>query len=133
MARIVLGDVRGGIELLTAGLARWRAAGFELDRPYWLAGLADGHRRLGDLGAATAAVDEGLEHIARCGEHVWAPELYAVRAGIERASASAVVPARARERAIADLERSIAIARAQGAGLFQRRAREVLQHMGEDT
>jgi tetratricopeptide (TPR) repeat protein len=133
MARIVLGDVRGGIELLTAGLARWRAAGFELDRPYWLAGLADGHRRLGDLGAATAAVDEGLEHLARCGERVWAPELYAVRAGIERASASAVVPARARERAVADLERSIEIARAQGAGLFERRAREVLEHMGEDT
>ncbi len=129
LARIALGELDEGIKLVTSGLAHWRAAGFELDRSYWLTGLADGHRQRGDLGAATAVVDEALAHLGRCGERVWEPELYSLRARIEVSGETASFPARAHERAAADFERAIDFARAQGAGLFEMRATLGLHHL----
>jgi predicted ATPase len=117
LARISHGDPEAGIELLTPALAKSRAAGFELDRPWYLAGLAEAHRQRGDAQAALAMIDEALAHIDQHGERVWQAEVYRLRGEVLLAAS----PDR-REAAAADFEQAIAVARAQGARLFELRA-----------
>jgi adenylate cyclase len=117
LARIADGDPEGGLALLVPALARARGAGLELDRPCHLVGLAEVHRGRGDAAAALAAVEEALAHIDRHGERLWEAEVYRVRGEIQLTMS----PAR-RESAAADFERAMAVAREQGARLFELRA-----------
>ena len=57
-----------------------RMTGARLDDPYYLGLLADGYLRAGELDAARAALDEGLERSVRDGAPFYEPELLRLRA-----------------------------------------------------
>jgi tetratricopeptide (TPR) repeat protein len=114
-ARIALGEAAD--EELAAALAAWRGRGLELDAPYWLGKVAEGRRAAGRLDDACATVDEAIAQMERHGERVHEAELYRLRGELIRERMPAAVGP-----AADDLERALAVARAQGAQLFALRA-----------
>jgi predicted ATPase len=117
VARIALGEVDDGVDLLTSGLDAWSVGGFELDRPFWLSALAEGHRHLGRLDAALAAVDEAVAHLEGHGERLWEAEVRRLRGEL----ALDVSPEKS-ERVAETFEDVRTTARQQGARLFELRA-----------
>jgi DNA-binding NtrC family response regulator/tetratricopeptide (TPR) repeat protein len=116
LARISGGDPEAGLALLIPALSKALALGLQLDRPCHLAGLAEVHRQRGDAATALATIEEALAHIDRHGERLWEAEVYRLRGEVRLE----VSPDR--RDAAADFERAIAIAREQGARLFELRA-----------
>jgi len=127
MARIAGGEAAGGTEQLAREVEAWGAGGYELDLPYWLAGLAEGYRGLGDLDTAEATLQTAVVHMDRQREHVWAAELYRQRAELMLLRS----PSQA-DRAAAELEHALGVARAQGARLFELRAAISLHRLRRD-
>jgi predicted ATPase/class 3 adenylate cyclase len=64
------------IAQIQRGMAAWRATGAEVQRPYWLALLAQACANAGQLDGGLRALAEALEAVASTGEHWWAAELY---------------------------------------------------------
>jgi transcriptional regulator with AAA-type ATPase domain/tetratricopeptide (TPR) repeat protein len=124
LTQILDSPAGGGTRLLAGELEAWRRGGYELDVPFWLAGLAEGHRREGDVAGAAAALRAGIEHAERHRERVWTPELYRLRAEVALLRAPAD-----EEGAAADLEEALGIARAQGARLFELRSAIALHRL----
>ena len=120
-ARVLAGDAAATDEL-AAAVASWRERGLELDTPYWLAVVAEGHRAVGRHGDALAAVEEALGAVASHGASVFLSELLRVRGELAAAGSRAA--------ARVDLERALAIARAQGARLFELLAATSLHRLG---
>ena len=114
-ARIALGEAAA--DDLAGALAAWRGRGLDLDAPYWLGAIAAGRRAAGRFDEARATLDEAIAQMTRHGERVHEAELCRLRGELiaERDGAAA-------EGALADLERALAVARAQGARLFELRA-----------
>lgn len=117
IAKGALGEADEGTALLTTALAAWRASGTEFMRPYFLAGLAEGHRAAGRLAEALACVAEALEHAERGPDRFYDAELHRLRGELtlERACG-------AQDGAEADFARAIAIAREQEAKSLELRA-----------
>jgi predicted ATPase len=65
-----------GIAQIHRGMAAWRATGSEVQRPYWLALLAEACANAGQLDGGLRALAEALEAAASTGERWWAAELY---------------------------------------------------------
>src|SRR5947209_8034606 len=65
-----------GIAQIRQGIAAWRATGAALDRPYFLALLAEVYGRCGEVEEGLAVVGEALAWMHHHGERYWEPELY---------------------------------------------------------
>jgi tetratricopeptide (TPR) repeat protein len=117
IATAASGSPDDAIPVLVGGLMLWRQGGAELFRSYFLAGLADAHRRAGDLDAALASVDEAIQHAERHRERFYEAELHRLRGelllqrGPER-----------RHEAAAELRQAVAVARQQRAKTLELRA-----------
>ncbi len=84
-----------GIAEMRENLAAYRATGSELFAAYYLICLAKAYARSGDLGAARAALDEGLAEVERSAGRLWEAELYRLKgelllvgAGLEEKAAA---------------------------------------------
>jgi tetratricopeptide (TPR) repeat protein len=124
LARVAAGEAAAGAAQLARAVEAWGAGGYELDLPYWLAGLAECHRDLGELDTAEATLETAIVHMDRQRGHVWAAELYRLRAELMLLRS----PSQA-DRAAAELEHALGVARAQGARLFELRAATSLHRL----
>lgn len=120
------GRVEQGLARIRGGLEVYRLAGAALGAPTFLAILADACGRAGRIDEGLAALDDALQLAERTGLHCWDAELHRVR-GTLLLCAAAVTGGRAEERrsrrdAQASFAEAIAVARRQGALLFERRA-----------
>jgi DNA-binding winged helix-turn-helix (wHTH) protein len=108
----------GGVDAIRAGLDAHRATGARLDRPYFLALLAEAVWATGHPSLALRAVDEALEIVGGAQAFFWEPELHRLRGAL-------LLDAYGAERS-ADAEaafgRAIETARRQGAPALERRA-----------
>ncbi len=74
-----LGKREAGLQHMRQGLTDWRAPGGDLYIPYALALLAEGSANLKQVEAGCDIVNEGLEIIARTGEHWCEAELHRIK------------------------------------------------------
>jgi len=78
IARATAGDA-SGIALARQYLDAWRAGGAGLNRPYFLAGIAQGEIVVGRPNDAIPHIDEALAHARRTGEVYFVPLLHQIR------------------------------------------------------
>ncbi len=117
VATALAGDADQAIGLLTAVLPLWQARGADLNRPYFLAGLAQAYRGTGQTNAALVTIQEAIDHATRHREHWFDAELYRLRGELMALQGGA-----AAEAAVADLARAVDIAKRQQAKLLELRA-----------
>lgn len=117
IAKGALGETAEAIGMLPSLLAAWQQGGAELNRPYFLAGLAKSYRAAGKVDNAIATIEEAIDHATRHREHWYDAELYRIRGEL-----LALQGGTAAEAAVADLARAVYIAHHQGARLFELRA-----------
>ena len=110
------GDHDGGIRLIEQALERLHATGARTHSSRVLANLAESCLVAGRLSAARRYVDAAFAHREAHGEQYYAPELYRLNALILQAEGAPRAQVRA------SLSEAIAIARRQGARLFEERA-----------
>ena len=79
MAMSALGRAEEAIARLTVSLAAWRAGGTELNRSYYLAGLANAYRAVGRLDEALHTIEEGIEHAEHHQNRLHLAPLYLVQ------------------------------------------------------
>jgi len=73
------GQVEEGIAQIRQGLASWQAAGIELDRPIYLAWLAEAYGKAGQAEEGLAALAEALALVDKTGERWYEAELYRLK------------------------------------------------------
>lgn len=117
IARGNTGGAEPAIAVLKHMLALWQAGGAELNRPYFLLGLAQCHWAAGQAEEALDVLGQAFEHSKRSGEAWTSPELHRMRGEILRAM-------RPNEHKLyrTELERAVTLAREQGASVFELRA-----------
>ncbi|KWK11805.1 AAA family ATPase, partial [Burkholderia stagnalis] len=110
-----------GIAQMSEGLAADRAAGGEDQRSYFLALLADCHRRAGDRETGMRLLDEAMAILDKAGERCFEAELHRLKGVmlIDESNDDVSVSIDAAE---ACLQRAIEVARAQGARSLELRA-----------
>jgi tetratricopeptide (TPR) repeat protein len=116
-ALVATGEASEGFALLDRGLADCESAGARLLRPFYLGLFADALRREGRLQESISTLDEALEIAERSGERFYEAELHRLRGEVMAAR----WPDR-RAEAEASIRRALAVAQAQKAALFARRA-----------
>ncbi len=121
-----LGRPQEGLALLQRELDRWREHGMRGGRTYCLGMLAEVHLGLGQVREGLSAVHEALELARATGEHGNEAELYRLRGELLRAG-------RQEGEARSDFLRALAIAREQGALLYELRASVSLGRLLRDT
>ena len=117
IAKGALNQAAEAIGLLTHMLALWKAGGAELNRPYFLAGLAESYKAAGMIEKALTAIEEAIEHAEHHREHWYDAVIYRIRGEL-----LALLGGGTAERAEADLRRAIEIAQRQEARLLELRA-----------
>jgi len=117
VAKAALGETQEAIALLSATLPAWQASGAELNRGFFLAGLAEGYRGAGDLDKAIDTIAEAIDHAAHHDEHYYDAVLYRLSGELLSTRGGAAAQAEA------DFQRAIEIAQQQGADLFELRAK----------
>jgi predicted ATPase len=70
------GQVKEGIEQITQGLRDYRATGAEIQRPYYLALLAEAYGIMGQSETGLVSLAEALVHADKTGERWYEPELH---------------------------------------------------------
>jgi tetratricopeptide (TPR) repeat protein len=115
IATAMTGDTATGIQMATEGLAAWRDAGSGLMVSYFEHGLALSHELAGDLVAAIAAADAGIEHAAKHAERFHLSELHRVRGRL-------LARLGRLEEATAARRTAILVAHSQGARCYELRA-----------
>jgi predicted ATPase len=73
------GQGRAGSLQIRQGLDAYQASGAEMDRPYFLALLAESEHLGGEVERGLAALDEALETLRRGRDFFYEPELYRLR------------------------------------------------------
>jgi len=73
------GQVEEGIAQMRQGLAAYRATGAELQRPSFLALLAEAHRKVGQMEEGLAVLAEALAQVEKTGERYYEAELYRLK------------------------------------------------------
>jgi class 3 adenylate cyclase/tetratricopeptide (TPR) repeat protein len=116
IAKAVLGDVSYGLALTQQYLDMWRAGGAELNRPYYLAGIALAEYTSERPQRADRCISEALEHAERSGEEYFVPLLRLIRGEYRRGSPSG------REAAEADFRAAYEKAHEQQSKTFELRA-----------
>ena len=79
IAKGLLGQMSDAIDVLTALLNTWRAGGAELNRPFFLAGLAQKLAVNGRIDEALVAIDDAIEHAHLHNEHLYTAMLHRLR------------------------------------------------------
>ncbi len=74
-ALMTLGEVEEGVSQMRQGLTEWRRSGVELAIPYLLTLIAEGYKNLEQVKAGLDVLVEGIEIMARTGEHLWKAEV----------------------------------------------------------
>lgn len=127
------------LDAMQAALAAQRDSGSRWLLPHFETLLGEALLDANRVKEARRAVERGLTGAEESGEAVWHAELLRLRAQCLIAAAgeysgyTRVGVAEARRWAEAELRRAIEIAAAQGAGLFERRARQALHELGSGT
>lgn len=115
-ALVASGAYADGLRLIKEGVHTWRATGASLSLAYYLGVIADAHRAAGDVEEGMALVKEGLATVVRSGELISETELHRIHGELLAADRATEVEAPAA------FERAIAVARRQGARLYERHA-----------
>ena len=125
------GQVEEGIAQIREGLAAHRATGAEAWRPYYLALLAEMHRKVGQAEEGLRVVAEGLAFVERTEERHYEAELYRLKGELtlqeskvesHKPVLSRVEGAQVEEEAEACFHKAIAIAQKQQAKSWELRA-----------
>jgi tetratricopeptide (TPR) repeat protein len=110
--RVVQGDVKGGVALISENLDRLRGLGFEGFTIDLLCGLALGYLAGGRLDEAMASLDEALDAVNRQRPHLMEPEVHRHRGDVHLATGAAAD-------AEADYRKAVTLSQSQSAGLFE--------------
>jgi predicted ATPase len=121
-AETASGSHEEGLEIMTRGLAEWRAVGSELGTTYFFALMAEAQRTAGRLDEAWHSLDAADEISQRTGEGWWQPEVLRLRAvllgergappaEIERTLNSALSLARSRSASALSLRSAVTLAK----------------------
>jgi tetratricopeptide (TPR) repeat protein len=110
------GRAEEGIAEMRAGLAAWRAAGWEVRQTQMLAMLAEGYARAGRIEEGLGVLAEALEHAERTGERYYEAELYRFKGELLRQRGGA------EEEAEGCFHKAIEVARRQEARSWELRA-----------
>jgi predicted ATPase len=78
-ALVEQGQRTEGIAQIRQGLADYRATGAEVERPHWLALLAEAYRKVGQPGEGLAVLAEALAEVHKRGWRVCEAELYRLK------------------------------------------------------
>jgi len=116
-AQAIEGDPAGGAALLRQALARSAATRAKATRPLLLGLLAEAEQLAGRPGEALRLLEDALDQVNRSGERYCEAELHRLKGE----SLLVMSPPRAAEAEDA-FRTSVAVARRQGAKLFERRA-----------
>ncbi|MFY0572410.1 protein kinase domain-containing protein [Archangium lansingense] len=119
-----LGQPQQGLEQMREFLGRWRMTGLRAGMPHNLGLLAEVHLRLSEPREALLAVQEGMRWVEAVGERSYEAELHRIGAEAQRVLGH-------EEEAHARLLEAVRIARAQGAGEFERHAVLALERPDE--
>ncbi|HEX2186747.1 MAG TPA: adenylate cyclase, partial [Chloroflexota bacterium] len=117
------GRAEEGIAEIRRGLAAYGATGAEMWSPYFLGLLADAHRRAGRAAAGLSLVADALDRAERTGGSWIEAELHRLRGELLLA-----LPERDHTGAEASFRRALAVARGQGARMWELRAAMGLVH-----
>src|SRR4051812_41961456 len=117
------GEPEAGANALAEGLSAFQATGARMMLHFYLALLADTHRRAGRLDEALAAVENGLSK-ADASTRFYAPELYRLKGQL----LSELRPKRA-EGSAAALRAAVTLAHAQQAAALEQRAQACLDRL----
>jgi class 3 adenylate cyclase/tetratricopeptide (TPR) repeat protein len=117
-----LGQADEAIGMLNSLLAAWHAAGAELDRSFFLAGLAQSYRAAGAIGEALRTTLEGIDHAERHQERLHLASLHLLQGELLRTQGEW-------EAAEAALMQSLRVAQDQGSKVNALRAVLGLQAM----
>ena len=110
------GDTEAGIPLLCEGLDAYRATGAEVDRPYFLALLAEAYRKAGQAEAGLRVLTEGLAAVHKAEERDHAAELYRLKGELLRQRETRAAESEA------CFQQALAVARQQQAKSLELRA-----------
>jgi TOMM system kinase/cyclase fusion protein len=110
------GHTEAGISQLCEGLDAYRATGAEVDRPYFLALLAEAYRKAGQAEAGLRVLTEGLAAVHTTEERDHAAELYRLKGELFRQKANRAAESEA------CFQQALAIARRQQAKSLELRA-----------
>lgn len=121
-AAVTRGDSARGLPRMREGLSRWRATGTTLYAPYWAGLLAEALAAQGQIDEASVLIDAAVGEEEGGEERLSLAELWRLRAALALQRHGRAAEAGAR----ADLAQAMALARAQGAGLWLRRAEATL-------
>ena len=121
------GDTEGGLRLLHEGIAALRARGDEEFFPHSLSVAAEAAAGAGDLDVVLGLIAEGLERVERNEEHWFEAELHRLKGE----ALLALSPEHAAETE-ASYHRALAVARDQGARLWELRAATSLARLWRD-
>jgi predicted ATPase len=111
-----------GMAQIHQGLSDWQAMGIEVERPYYLALLAEAYGKLGQAEEGLGVLDGALARMSSVGRW-WEAELYRLRGELRlRVEAEIEVEAEAKVEAEACFRQAIEIAREQGARSLELRA-----------
>jgi tetratricopeptide (TPR) repeat protein len=108
IANGLLGNVSDAVASLTSALETWRIGGAELNRPFFLASLAEFYGATDRTDEALVLIDNAIEHAHSHGEHFYTALLHRIRAGLLRKSGDP-------EAAQAALKTALEVARQQAA------------------
>jgi predicted ATPase len=128
-AAFASGETEAGITRMHQGLAAKRAGGAEIKVPYYLGVLADAYRQVGRATDALPLLTDALDRVEQTGERWFEAELHRLNAEVLIALGSLQDSAIEAE---ALLHRSLAVARAQGAHLWELRASMSLAQLLRD-
>jgi len=117
-----LGRHQEGLAELRRGLAAYQETGAQMERPYYLALLAEALGEAGQPADGLTAIDEGLALIPPGRSFFYEAELHRLRGSLLQADDHAD----ARHQAEAHVVRAFKVARCQQAHLLERRAAESL-------
>jgi tetratricopeptide (TPR) repeat protein len=116
LAKAALGETAEAIVLFQAMLQVWQSAGAEINRSFFLVGLAKAFRNAGLLSEALAVAEESILHVERYQELAMLSPVYLLRGEIRLLAGTKPVEG------LDDMLRALAIAREQGARMYEVRA-----------
>jgi len=117
------GQGEEGIAQLQQGLAAFRAVAGEIDRPRWLAHLAEAYGQVGHIEAGLTTLAEALATAHKIGDHYWEAELHRLKGELLLKRASPT------EEAEACFRQALDIARYQQAKSLELRAATSLSRL----
>ncbi|HXA26327.1 MAG TPA: AAA family ATPase [Acetobacteraceae bacterium] len=116
LAKAALGEAAEAIVLFQAMLQVWQNAGAEINRSFFLVGLAKAFRKAGHLSDALAVAEQSILHVERYQELAMLSPVYLLRGELRLLAGTKPVEG------LDDMLRALAIAREQGAKMYEVRA-----------